>query len=292
MKRIYSAFTLTLVAAFAFLSACTDRYPIGELANNSNRLVVEGSFTNEARVHTIILSRTLAYTTPTTDGKGYPQETGAQVTVTDNVGNTIAFTETSPGVYTSAATAQGVTGRIYTLNITTSDGKKYNSLSDRMAEVPPIKDLNVRYEDRTDIFENTTEKLALIEIAFDDSVNVSNYYQWYWNDNTENQFNPVDSTWNWAFNNDQYFDGEKVRFDLAEFTQGTARYVKIYHTSITQNAYDFLNLLNGQSDNSLGPFSTPPSPIKGNVINSNDSKDFALGLFKVSSVASQIVTIE
>jgi hypothetical protein len=293
MKRIYSFITVLSIAALALLSACTDRYPIGELANNSNRLVVEGRFTNEAQVHTIYLSRTLSYTTPTPDGKGYPLETGATVTVTDDQGNSIAFNEQTPGVYSTASTAKGEVGRTYTLNITTSEGKKYSSEPEVMKAVPPINEIKVRYEDRVDPFENTSERIAIINIQFDDLPDSYDYYMWHWKTSQNDQFGVVDSSWYWSYGADRYISVVDESFDLAELTgEDLKGSVKVYQTSISQKAYDFLQVLSSQESNSLGPFSTPPAPIRGNIINPNDDKDFALGFFTVSSVHSVTVKLE
>lgn len=293
MTRIYSILHILAIASIALLSACVDRYPIGELANNSNRLVVEGGFTNEAQVHTIYLSRTLSYTTPTPDGKGYPLETGATVNVTDDQGNTISFNEQAPGVYSTANTAKGEVGRTYTLNITTSDGKKYQSKPEKMAAVPPINELKVRYEDRTDPFENTTERVAIISIQFDDVPDSHDYYMWHWKVSQNDQFGVVDSSWKWSYGADRYIAVADSGFDLTELTGDDIKgSIKVYQNSISQKAYDFFQVLTSQENNSLGPFSTPPAPIRGNIINPNDNKDFALGFFRVSGVYSTTIKLE
>ncbi|EAY24360.1 DUF4249 domain-containing protein [Microscilla marina] len=291
MKRIHSIIAIAIITSFALLSACTDRYPIGELANNSNRLVVEGRFTNATQTHTIYLSRTVAYTAPTPNGSGYPVETGATVTITDDQDNAIPFNETSPGVYITASS--GEVGRIYTLNITTSNGKQYSSEPEKMSEVPAIKDLKVRYEDRAIPFEDTTNRVTIISIQSEDLQKSNAYYMWYWKSGQSSQFNTVDSSWNWTYAPGRLISGTEEGFDLAELSDNnTKSFVKVYQTSISQKAYDFLQALNSQSNNNLGPFSTPPAPIRGNIINNNDEKDFALGFFTVSGVHSATVKLE
>lgn len=293
MKRIHSIITVITLATLALLSACTDRFPIGDLANNSNRLVVEGRFTNENQPHTIYLSRTLAYTTPTPNGQGYPLESGATVTITDDQGKTISFSEVSPGVYTTTTNAKGEIGRIYTLNITTNDGKKYSSEPEKMTEVPPINGVNVLYENRANPFENTTERVAIINIKFEDLPNSNDYYMWYWKTGPSSQFSIVDSSWAWSYSADRYVVGADQGFDLTELTGDDIEgFVKVYQTSISQKAYDFFQVLTNQENNSLGPFSTPPAPIRGNITNTTNDKDFALGFFTVSSVHSITVKLE
>ena len=120
--------TTFIIAIFSILtlvgfSSCDDSFPIGDLANNSDRLVIEGVFTNENRVQTIHISRTLAFTKSSPDGNSYPQLTGAQVSVSDDQGNTFNFIEQAPGIYATSGPVQGIVGRFYTLSVTTSEGK-------------------------------------------------------------------------------------------------------------------------------------------------------------------------
>jgi len=287
-KFIIAIFSLITLLG---LSACDDSFPIGELANNSDRIVVEGVFTNENRVQTIYISRTLAFTKASPDGNSFPQLTGAQVSVSDNQGNTFNFVEQAPGVYVTSGAVQGVAGRTYTLTVVTADGKQYVSTPEQMQEVAPIKTVMVKEEDEDDV-ENTSEpRKKVVEVTLNDPAGVNNYYRWYWKESSTNNFVAIDSTFNNAYDEDRFFDGTELKFDLARIEKDDTRFVQVHQTAITVGAYNFLQEIGTQQASGLGPFSPTPSPVRGNITNKNDNKDFALGYFMVASVVSTTVEI-
>ncbi len=110
-----------LFVAFSMLT-CIDPYN-PHIDNYQNLLVVDALVTDENSSYFIKLSRTTETPRETPDAV-----TGAQVSVTDNLGNTGVFTEILAGLYKSDSTAfTGSPGRSYTLHIRTSDGKEYES---------------------------------------------------------------------------------------------------------------------------------------------------------------------
>lgn len=287
MKRIYFIINIVALATLTIFSACDDSFQVGGLANNSDRLVIEGRFTNENRVQIIHISRTEAFTASTNSGRDYPQVTGAQVTVTDDQGNTITFVESTPGVYATATAVQGVVGRSYTLNITTSDGKQYVSEPEQMQDVVPIKALTTRQE-----IEGDDQKVTYIELTADDPKGVNNYYQWHWKKKEVNLFAPIDTTYSSGYDQDRVFDGTELKFDIEQVDESGTRFIRVYQSGITQKAYDFLRQIDAQQNSGLGPFSPPPSPVRGNITNKSDVKDFALGYFIVASVVSADIKVE
>lgn len=119
MKRISLYLLLTtLVVA----SSCQKVIDV-DLNSADPKLVIECLLTDSAVPKTVLLTRTVDYF----DGGTTPQVTGAQVVISDNVGNTETLTEVQPGRY-EAATIQGVPGRTYFLNVTV-DGKNYTAQS-------------------------------------------------------------------------------------------------------------------------------------------------------------------
>jgi len=273
------------------LSACNDSFPIGDLANNSDRIVVEGVFTNENRVQTIYISRTLSFTKASPDGNSFPQLTGAQVSVSDNQGNTFNFIEQSPGVYATSGPVQGVVGRSYTLTIVTTDGKQYVSTPEQMQQVAPIKAVEVADgEEDSGSITDVEDTGNVLNLTFDDPAGVNNYYRWFWKESSANNFAAIDSTYNNAYDEDRFFDGTEVKFDLTNIKNDT-RFIQVHQTAITIGAYNFLQQIGTQQASGLGPFSPTPSPVRGNITNNSDSRDFALGYFMVASVVSTNVEI-
>ncbi len=280
----------SLVTLFG-LSACDDSFPIGDLANNSDRIVVEGTFTNENRIQVIHISRTLAFTKPSSDSDSYPKLSGAQVSVSDGEGSIFNFIEQKPGVYATSGPVQAIVGRSYTLTITTSDGKQYVSTPEQMQEVIPIKALKVTEKEFNGFDEEPGVLRKLINLTFDDPAGVNNYYRWYWKESPNDNFPIIDSTFNNTYDEDRFFDGTELKFDLSIVENDDTRFVQVYQTAITAGAYEFLQQIDAQQESGLGPFSPTPTPVRGNITNKNDSRDFALGYFIVSSVTSSMLEI-
>ncbi len=110
-----------LFVAFSLLT-CIDPYN-PQIDNYQNLLVVDALITDENSSYFIRLSRTTETPRETPDAV-----TGAQVSVTDNLGNSGVFTEILAGLYKSDSTEfTGSPGRAYTLHVRTAEGKEYES---------------------------------------------------------------------------------------------------------------------------------------------------------------------
>lgn len=124
MKKLFIYLALIVIG----FSACKKIIDI-DVDNAEPQIVIEGKITNRTIDQQILISKTVGY-----DEKGiYPKVSGAVVTVTDSRGNTFAFTERSPGVYTRRM--RGVSGVTYNLDIT-AEGKNYKASSTMPAFVP------------------------------------------------------------------------------------------------------------------------------------------------------------
>jgi len=67
--------------------------------------------------------------------------------------------------------------------------------------------------------------------------------------------------------------------------------VKVDQTAITRSYFDFLNEILIQTVFVGGPFDPPPAAIRGNVYNSTDINDRALGYFQAVSVESAVTEV-
>ncbi len=112
---------LYLLLSFLILQGCVEPFEF-ENENFENALVVEATLTNEEKIQEVLLSRSFPL-----DFTGAFPEQGARVSILDNTGNQFYFNETTPGRYVSSNTFSAVEGRLYTLEITTRDGKNYTS---------------------------------------------------------------------------------------------------------------------------------------------------------------------
>lgn len=134
MKKpfLYKIFFLLLLSFI--INSCTEQYAL-QTNNFENALVIEATITNELKKQEIKISRTYRL-----EENGPTFESGANVSVTDNSGNSYEFEEQS-GTYLSKSEFQAVPERVYRLSVTTKDGRSYASSSETLTTVNNIENL-------------------------------------------------------------------------------------------------------------------------------------------------------
>jgi hypothetical protein len=120
-------YLITLLLSSLFITACQKVIDI-DVNTSTSQLVIEGNITDIRGPQYVIISRSVAYT----EKNIYPTVSGADVRVTDNLGNTWRFTEIRPGTY-AVSSMRGITGRSYMLRVVL-DGTEYTATS-----VMPLK---------------------------------------------------------------------------------------------------------------------------------------------------------
>lgn len=85
---------------------------------------------------------------------------------------------------------------------------------------------------------------------------------------------------------DKFTNGNQKswRFSDADLKQGTR--IDITHYGISEAYYNYMNKIISIASSSAGgsPFQTPPATVRGNIINSTDAANYALGYFSLSEV--------
>ncbi|MBQ0768786.1 MAG: DUF4249 domain-containing protein [Bizionia sp.] len=134
MKDFYNILTLAVIL-ISF--NCTEEIPL-ETNGFEDVLVVEATISNELKHQEIKLSRTyfLEQNTQTI-------ENNANVSIQDNLGNNYTFTQNDEGVYSSNIAFEALPNVIYTLYITTSNGKLYKSSEKVLTPIAEISSLYV-----------------------------------------------------------------------------------------------------------------------------------------------------
>jgi hypothetical protein len=133
------------------------------LDEGKQQIIIEGNIDNHAGVQSVRISRSV----PVSASNDFPQVSGARVTVSDNLGNTFKFNETSPGVYTLFNVA-GHSGRTYTLNVIV-DEQTYTAKS-TMPNAVVLDSLTASEE------EFGKETRTTVAVNYKDPANVLNYY--------------------------------------------------------------------------------------------------------------------
>ena len=269
------------ICSLLLLTGC-ERIVSVNVDEGPKRLVVEGRIlriqgSNSAN-QTIRLSLTNAYF----NASAPPPATGATVQVNDGT-STVTFTESSPGVYTTASLT-GVVGRVYTLSIQYA-GESYGSV-DTLRAVAPIDTLY--FIPPTANFGDDDEGDGLAAtIDFTETAGERNWYLWEQIENGQRPFVeevflrfPVAA-------NDFGIDGrELLEFQPfsseAVFPRDT---VVIRQFGISRGMFNYYSAMAEQTANDGSPFSVPPSNVRGNVRNLTNPSRPALGYFFAAEVS-------
>jgi hypothetical protein len=271
MKNIKLLFFGLLALAFTSCETVVDL----DLKQSESKLVVEGTITDATDFNFVKLSLSGPY------GKGAElvAVNDAQVTVTDNLGNAVAFLPGPNGTYKPAPGFIGVIGRTYNLTVN-AGGKTYTATS----VLNPVAELDtVKYEyTGKDGDKFGREEGYYLSAAVQDVAGQKNYYKFNLFRNgewTEKNFDNI------MVSDDRFFDGSYLdQIDFNEkFAKGDS--IKVDLLSLTKEAYEFYQAvlqLAGQG----GLFGRTPANLPSNISNG------AVGFFSASAVSSKTIIIK
>ncbi|SMP15250.1 DUF4249 domain-containing protein [Chryseobacterium profundimaris] len=117
MKKIF-----LIIAAFAVVVSCEKEIDL-ELENESGKIVIEGNITDKAGPYIVKITKSVSFTS----ANEYPAVEGAQVTLSDDAGNSEVLQYIGSGNY-KTSTITGEPGRTYTLKVR-AEGTEYVSQS-------------------------------------------------------------------------------------------------------------------------------------------------------------------
>lgn len=214
-----------------------------DLGNVSGKLVIEGNVTNLYGPQTVKLSRNVAFTSTNT----YPAVTGANVAITDGLGNSYPLTEGPAGTY-SIDQPIGRSGETYSLSVTTG-GKTYNARS-TMPAVVALDSISAK----PDLF-NADKGQKIITVHFLDPANTPNQYRFVM------YVNGVQVKSIFTFD-DEFIDGKYVDLDLEQtdtkiYAQDT---VKVEMQCIDKPVYTYWYTLSQQQITNPGGQVAPANP--------------------------------
>ena len=267
--KIFSFFFI-LFAILAVFSSCEDVIQL-DLPDGEYRLTVDGNVSDTGDTVQVILSSNAPYF----DDGATPRVGNALVVVRDDTGRADTLREEKPGVY--LATFRGEIGRSYSLFVRLADGKVYETAPQLLQAVAKIDTIYSEYFQRP--FDEGEDSSFQVAIEFQDPSGTEDFYRWkYW---ANDEINPQ----NLLFTSDQFFDGEYIKnFTVVRESQEKGTKIRIVQMSTSRDYYDYLRKLRDQVQRNDGLFSAPPAPVPGNLINTANSKDYALGFFGVSSL--------
>jgi hypothetical protein len=267
-----------------------------EIDENKEWLVVEGMITDQNRVNTIKLSRSLLL------GKPLVRKPvrGAVVTITDENGEFTTLKESLPGSYsTDSAKFRGRIGGLYSLNIRIINAVYSTDLLE-MKPVPPISSL---YYEKVAITasEDSTELEEGCKIYLDsyDPSKECLFFRWDYTETYEYQV-PYDviNKICWVTersdeilikNTSLYNQARVSKYPILFITNKTDKLKERYSIlvnqySLNESEYDFWEKVQNISEKVGGLYDITPMAISGNIVCNTNPEETVLGYFSVSAV--------
>ncbi len=269
MRAFFTFFTRkhtvfqALLAIVLFTSVACEKVLDIDLKDSEPRIVIEANFSDLPGPHQVLISRSVSFNDPNV----FPQISGAQIILSDNVGNAETLTETQPGVY-EIQTLQGIPGRTYTMKVLV-DGIEYVAISTMPLPVA-IAEITVGP------FPFDPESDA-VTIRFPDPVGRKNYYRAYYlvNDTLSD---------NISFFSDEFNEGklvEELFIDEQDLDLNSGDTATVRLQAIDENVFRFL-----REQQQLGnPQSSSPANPKSNFTNG------AFGYFSAHAETSAKVRV-
>lgn len=245
-----------------FFSACEDVVNLDLEAGNTKMVIdaeiiwVKGTVGNE---QVIKISKTAPYYNNNT-----PKVSGAHVRIENSNGDSYTFSETEPGLYVCTNFVP-VLNMEYVLFVE-AEGQSFTAV-EKLTSVAPI---------------DKVEQRIITDFDGKDAIELTFYYQ----DPTD-EVNYYLTDYKSGFllypeyelTDDELFNGNQVSTQFYDQDMKTGSTVEIIHRGVSKNFYNYMNLI--LEIYGGNPFSVPPGTIRGNIVNTSDSNNFAFGYFRL-----------
>ncbi|HAH25205.1 MAG TPA: hypothetical protein DCL77_15845 [Prolixibacteraceae bacterium] len=317
--------TIKLIIGILFagglITSCIERYFPGYESEFIPQLVIEGTISPDEGEQEIVISNSSS-----PDDPKFIAVSGCGVQVEDEKGNQFNFPEsTVAGHYRGRIDGDKVIiGTHYRLLVQTPEGKQYASSYEELLPCPPIDSLYFDLETKLTSDPNKNLNGLQFYIDFKGNDSYGHYYRleaietyeyhskWpldKWQDRWGGRHNLEEPD----FSNFICYKTTKLRniFDLStdgfsknSYSNYRLHFVKdqtqqlqykysllVNQYSLDKKAFNYWENLRKNNQETVDLFGKQPSWIKGNIYNVNDTTDFALGYFGVSTVQSKRIMV-
>jgi hypothetical protein len=273
MKKLIA--TLLIILAIVSTS-CEDVIKV-DVDTAAPRLAVEATINwqkgTEGSVQYIKLTTTTGYFENV-----IPVVSGAVVTVTNSSNRIFNFIENpKTGMYV-CSDFEPQLNETYTLTIKTN-GETYTATE----KMYPVAAITKFTQNNNGGFSG---KDIEVKAYFNDPADEVNFYLYRYN--YKNQ-----KTTNLYTDDDTFFNGNEFFSISQNDSIKVGEKVNVTHLGISKSYYNYMSVivsLAGQ--NGGGPFQSPPSTVRGNVVNTTNPDNYPLGYFSVSESDTKEYTIE
>ena len=329
LKSMKSKFVLYIICLILLTNSCITPISNFEQVSSKSFLTIESSINDEpgqqkTRLYMSADKLIGSYFTPITKAKVY---------ITDEKGVREDLTEQSTkGTYLTSAKFAGRVGGTYTLNIETSDGKKYQSTAETMKSVPEIENVITQFQVSDNYARGDTRRGGFnVYVDLQDPATQGDNYQWYWKHyerasicqscvgGSYNFFSnacvyprvPTDQILNYLCDgdcwditfatdlnifSDTYLNGQRItgkQVARIPYDGISKYYLQFEQRAITRNSYNYYQGLTAQTQNNGTLFDVPAETrFSFNVKSLTNPDEKILGIFDVYSVRKKIFYID
>jgi hypothetical protein len=270
---ISKGFTLFSLLFVLLVSSCSNIVEL-DLENGDPKIVIDAQILwekgTDGSQQSIKISRMAPYYSPTT-----PKVSGAQVRVENSNGTIFKFNETEPGLYVCTDFVP-VIDMEYKLYVQV-DGQTLTA-TEKLVAVPTID--KIEQELQPDI---TGPDFIVVSFYYKDPADQVNYYLTDYK--VDYQAYPE-----YVLTNDEFVNGNVINEKFGGTDLKPGKVMDITHRGISKNFYNYMNLLLEAS--SSNPFGAVPGNIRGNIINTTDTNNFALGYFRLCEANHILYTVK
>ncbi|KQB42676.1 DUF4249 family protein [Flavobacterium aquidurense] len=267
------AFTLfSLLSVLLFLSC--DKLVELDLETGDPKIVIDAEIIwekgTDGSKQTIKISRMAAYYSPDT-----PKVSGAQVRVENNDGTVFRFNESEPGLYVCNNFVP-VLNMEYKLFVDV-DGQSLTA-TEKLTSVTPIEKIDQEF--MADI---TGPDLLVVTFYYKDPADQANYYL----TDYKADFMPYPE---YTVTSDEFVNGNEINEKFTDTDLKPGKILDITHRGISKNFYNYMNLILEAANSN--PFGAVTGNIRGNIINTTDTNNFALGYFRLCESNHILYTVK
>lgn len=208
----------------------------------------------------------------------FPAVSGATVFITNSTNTVFDFAETATAGEYRCADFDPVVGETYNLTVTVN-GETYTAV-ETLTATPEIEE-----EIRQTNAGGFTGSEIEIQFMYQDDGSRNNYYM------TRIQSSRVAFP-EFSVESDEQFQGKMMSVYYAHEDLKAGDLLNIQLVGVSRRFFDYFGKLLTASGNGGSPFPTTPTAVRGNFINQTDTKNFALGYFRLSEVVNRQYTIQ
>lgn len=318
MKTI--KYYISVLFILMVISSCIERYDLAKITSFEPKLVIDAQLATDDGVQEIVISKSSSIEKP-----ALSQVTGCIVYVEDDKGNKFPFIESAEkGHYQGILEGNAiVVGNRYRLQVKTPDNKVFQSSYETLMPCPDVSSVYYEVETKPTTDPKVNQKGLQFFIDFKGDENYGRFFRWQLVQTYE-----YHSTWpltrwlDWdgshemkktdysnfvcykTENLDDIFVLSTDGFSQNAYTKYKLHYVPdqtqvlqhkysllVRQYSLSESAFTYWENLRKNNQEDVNLFGRQPANVIGNIYNSTDSTEQALGYFGISTVRTKRIMV-